>query len=117
MTDEEQRRKIFIKAAGEVAKVWPGHAAHKFPEPTTRTDQCLFCDLKFRLKFLIETWRDCRLGKATIRDFELEVVGWKVSRMHTAEIFNLGKPAPEDAVCAKQKKCIEAARAKSEFRG
>jgi hypothetical protein len=116
MNDEELRRKIFIKAAGEVVKVWPGHAAYVFNEPTNRTDQCLFCDLKFRLKVLVDTWRDCRLGKATMRDFELEVIGWKVSRIHTAEIFNIGKATDGAGMEVKKKKALEAARAASKFR-
>lgn len=118
MNEEElKRRKIFIKAVRDVEKVWPGHAAFKPPAPTNRTDQCLFCDFRFRLKMLVETWQDCRAGKATMRDFELEVIGWKTSRIHTAEVFNIGnKPAPEDAVDAKKKKCIEAAREKNKFR-
>ena len=114
--DELNRRKLFIKAAHDVIKVWPGYAAHRFPVPTNRTDQCLFCDLRFSVKLLVDTWEDCRAGKADMRAFELEVTRWKVVHMHTAEIFNIGKPNSEDAVDAKKKKCIEAERGKNKLR-
>lgn len=113
---EEQRRKEFVKAAREVIKVWPGYAAHKFPAPTNRTDQCLQCDLQFSQKFFIEIWRNCRAGLATDADFNNELTHWKVVRMHTADMFNLGKPADADAVDKKKKQAIEAARSKCKFR-
>lgn len=114
--NEQQRSKEFIKAAHEVIKVWPGYAAHKFPAPTNRTDQCLQCDLRFSQELLIEIWRDCRAGRGTDAEFTNQVTRWKVERMHTAELFNLGKPGDQDAVDKKKKQAIEAAREKCKFR-
>lgn len=113
---EEQRRKSFIKAAHEVIKVWPGYAAHQFPAPTNRTDQCLQCDLRFSQELFIGTWQDCRAGRGTDKEFEDSLIRWKVERLHTADIYNLGKPAPADAVDKKKKQAIEAAREKCKFR-
>lgn len=116
MTDEAARRKAFIKAVHEVVKVWPGYAAHQFPAPTNRTDQCLLCDLRFSQQFFIETWTDCRAGRATDKDFENELMRWKVQHLHIAEMFNLGKPGEADAMCKRKKQAIEATREKCKFR-
>ena len=114
--NEEQRRREFIKAAHDVIKVWPGYAAHKFPAPTNRTDQCLQCDLRFSQEFFIETWQDCRSGRATDMDFMSELGRWRIVRIHTAEIFDLGKPGEADAVDKRKKQAIEAARGKCKFK-
>lgn len=113
---EEQRRKEFIKAAHDVMEVWPGYAAYKFPAPMNRTDQCLQCDLRFTQQIFIEVWRDCRAGRATHADFGHYLASWRVQRLHTAEIFDLGKPAEKDAVDKRKKQAIVAARAKCKFR-
>lgn len=114
---EEQRRKAFIKAAHEVIKVWPGYAAHQLPAPTNRTDQCIQCDLRFAWQRLVETWQDCRSGKATDEEFSDALERWASGRIHAADIYGIGKPEGEYAVCKKLKHAVETARKKCGFRG
>lgn len=114
--NEQQRRKEFIRAAHDVMQVWPGYAAHKFPAPDNRTDQCIQCDLRFSQELLVLVWQDCRAGRATHADFAHQLACWRVRRLHTAEVFNLGKPDEKDAVDKRKKQVIEAARGKCKFR-
>lgn len=104
---EQDCRKAFIKAAKEVIAVWPGYATHKFPAPDNRTDQCLQCDLKFSLKFLIETWRDHRAGRATDAEFTCSLVQWKVTHMQGAEFYDLGKPGEKYELDKRQKQLLK----------
>jgi len=112
---EQQRSKEFIKAAHEVIKVWPGYAAHKFPAPTNRTDQCIQCDMRFSLRLLVETWQDCRTSRATDEDFKNSLNHWMYKHLNAAEIFNIGKPEGDYAIDKKKKLKIEASRNKCMF--
>ena len=118
MTDKSElaRRKLFIKAAHDVIKVWPGYAAHQLPAPTNRTDQCIQCDLRFSLQRLVETWQDCRADRATDAEFSDALGRWASGRIHAAEVFGIGKPEGDHAVDKKTKFAIEVARRKSGFR-
>jgi hypothetical protein len=113
---EEQRRKEFVKAAHDVMKVWPGYAAHKFPEPTNRTDQCLQCDLRFRQEMLTLAWQDSRAGRATDADFMHYLVSWRTEWLYASELFYTGKPNEKDALDTRKKQAIIASRSKCKFK-
>lgn len=85
---EEQRRKIFIKAAHTVIKTWPGYALPR-PAPECETDRYMLGLLKSSQELLICTWAACRANRASDMMFEKTVELWWVERLRAAGIFGI----------------------------
>lgn len=88
MTDKAElaRRKLFIKRAHDVIKIWPGHAIPR-PAPETETDRYMQSLLKTSQELLICSWLASRAGKVELKDFELAVDLWWIQRLRAAGIF------------------------------
>ena len=112
MTKDELRRKAFIKAAREVIKIWPGYGSYRLPAPTNRTDCCIQCDLRHSLDRLVATWIDVRSGKVNEDDFNNALARWRVDRLYAAEVYGIGQPEGDDAMCKKQKYAVKLSREK-----
>ena len=76
---EAWRRKIFIKAAHDLMKEWPGFGL-PLPPPRHKTDEFWDEELMVSLSWLKIVWTADRSGLFTAEEFEKAVKDWRVTR-------------------------------------